>query len=329
MEVKTSSRSNYQNLLTQFPNTLQCPCSKISMRYELFLNIQPTFHQLCSSDFVSSEWIKYKYDNGLTGQDNADNFRFSTSAQFRSLASLCQVSGQMANDSLVQLFTDHFINNELLSPSSFDEHIRTTINKFQLTIPNVFHNTLTLMRETIQANKLIAGSNSNWMIHLATNSTFESRPLVVPLVYGECSCGLSSQCTQSLNGMMTGCYPLESLLQLTLHCFFNQQCIDPVGTFKALKLFHPSRFSQNSTIQMLVDELMVEHYSSNVSYEKYFDECAPLSCIYSYIDQKNLIEGMTTLISLYGGLVIICRVVVVFIMKLCRGHPQRISPQID
>jgi hypothetical protein len=27
---------------------------------------------------------------------------------------------------------------------------------------------------------------------------------------------------------------------------------------------------------------MVEEYASNLSYKNYFDECAPLSCTYSY-----------------------------------------------
>ncbi|CAF2820653.1 unnamed protein product [Rotaria sp. Silwood2] len=56
----------------------------------------------------------------------------------------------------------------------------------------------------------------------------------VSIDYQRCNCGISSKCTQSSQDMMAGCYPLEAFLQSALQCFYNQQCIDPKMTFKAL-----------------------------------------------------------------------------------------------
>jgi hypothetical protein len=37
---------------------------------------------------------------------------------------------------------------------------------------------------------------------------------------------------------------------------------------------HITRFELNATIESILDELMIEEYSLNVSYRSYFDECA-------------------------------------------------------
>ena len=119
--------------------------------------------------------------------------------------------------------------------------------------------------------------------------------------------------------MYSGCYPFETLTQSTLHC-----SSDSTNTFQDISSSRPSRFDINTTIEKLIDELMLEEYTSNVSYENYFRQCAPLSCTYSYVDQSNIIEGITNLVSLYGGLVLICQVIAILLVK---GVRSRIAPR--
>jgi len=178
---------------------------------------------------------------------------------------------------------------------------------------------------------LMSALSTNWVINIPPNITNQWTAHTVPLVYQDCSCALSSQCVQPSRGMFAGCYPLEALLQSTLQCFYGQQCIDSNKKFEALNIFNlnSSRFYVNSIIESMVNELMVEEYSSNMSYESYFAQCAPSSCIYSNVDKSNIIDGITTIISLYGGLVIICRVFAVLIVKLFRHRTRTINPQIE
>ncbi|CAF4304040.1 unnamed protein product, partial [Adineta steineri] len=135
-------------------------------------------------------------------------------------------------------------------------------------------------------------------------------------------------CVSSSRGMLSGCYPLESILQSTLICLSDQTCIDPTKTFKALNSSSSisSRFPLNTTIESIVNELMVEELLSNTSYDAYYKQCAPLSCTYSYIDNRNVIDGITILISLYGGLVIIYRILAIFIVKQCLCMSKRVTP---
>jgi hypothetical protein len=126
--------------------------------------------------------------------------------------------------------------------------------------------------------------------------------------------------------MYAGCYPLEALLQATFECLYDQQCIDPTNTVQAMNISQSTRFDINTTIELIVNELMVETFSIETSYLNYFMECAPSLCQYSYIENKNIIDGLTNLISLYGGVIVICRAVAVLIIKLLQRRIRRVQP---
>ena len=131
--------------------------------------------------------------------------------------------------------------------------------------------------------------------------------------------------------MLAGCYPLEALLQSTLRCLYNQTCIYRItltNTYKALNIFDlaASRFDLHMTIESIVNQLMVEEYANSMSYESYFDQCAPSSCSYSYVDRTNLFDGITSLIALYGGLVIVCRLLTKVVIFVLRDKIRRIMP---
>ncbi|CAF1395695.1 unnamed protein product, partial [Adineta steineri] len=129
----------------------------------------------------------------------------------------------------------------------------------------------------------------------------------VPIVYSKCNCGSSWTCTQSSQGMMTGCYPLESLLQTTLRCFYNQSCIDSTQKFTQLNIssLKISQYRMSTTIQSILNNLMVAEYIINKSYENYFNQCALSSCSYNYMKNYQVTEGIINIISLYSGLMML------------------------
>jgi hypothetical protein len=132
VKIEISSLSNYTDLLAQSLKSFQCPCSQISIKYKSFLNIEARFHQVCSSDFVSDRWIKHLYgDKQPVYRFNSTDFYYSASGQFQLLASLCELSKETVNSSILQLNGNDFINTQLLSPSLFNDRIRTTINQWR------------------------------------------------------------------------------------------------------------------------------------------------------------------------------------------------------
>ncbi|CAF4268195.1 unnamed protein product, partial [Rotaria sordida] len=183
---------------------------------------QSRIHQICSSNFVSNDWIDYIYNTIDPFQLNYTDFRTTAIGQYQLLASLCQLSRQVLNDALSDLSTSHFIETELLSYNLLYERIQSTFKEFQMTIPNSFLNSLSVIRQTTGANMLMnmfmTSSKFQYESAIVIFSVFYTRPLS----YQGCNCGLSSKCVQSSRGMMAGCYPLEALLQSTFQCFYNQ-----------------------------------------------------------------------------------------------------------
>jgi hypothetical protein len=51
--ISIHTQDQYEELQMKFSNTLQCPCQNIVIDYDEFISIQPYYHQICSSDFVS------------------------------------------------------------------------------------------------------------------------------------------------------------------------------------------------------------------------------------------------------------------------------------
>ncbi|CAF1690589.1 unnamed protein product, partial [Adineta ricciae] len=52
----------YNKLYEKYDERLKCSCSLISFTYDRFVNINLTFHQICSSTFTSNEWQRSLLD---------------------------------------------------------------------------------------------------------------------------------------------------------------------------------------------------------------------------------------------------------------------------
>ncbi|CAF1302121.1 unnamed protein product [Adineta ricciae] len=311
VQILKPSLTTYEDLLQSYADTVQCSCSQISIQYESFVTIVPHFHQICSSDFVSNEWINY-IQNRLNSTEpyDIDDWYYSADAQFQLLASICQLTQETVSSAIERLTANYLINIELLSRALLTKRIRMSIDQLQIISPNTFRRTFFLIREFVGTNMLLSGPSTNWVINIPHEIVEGGTVNMKPLTYNGCSCEQSSQCVESSRGMFVGCYALEALLKSKLACFYDQQCIDTSQVFQAMdsSSLLSSRFDSNSTIESLVAQLMIEEYTRNLSYEKYLEQCAASSCTYSYVLKRDMIVGITYLLGLYGGLLIICRI---------------------
>jgi hypothetical protein len=69
-------------------------------------------------------------------------------------------------------------------------------------------------------------------------------------------------------------------------------------------------------IDHLVD-LFIEEWSTTINYSKYLNECAPSYCTYKIEDEIKFVNAITLLISLYGGLIIMLRLITPFLVNVC------------
>lgn len=56
--VSTPNETQFKSLIELNANQLICPCSQISIHHEKFFNVSTTFHQICSSDFIGTDWLR-------------------------------------------------------------------------------------------------------------------------------------------------------------------------------------------------------------------------------------------------------------------------------
>lgn len=331
IEIENPSLTVYEDLSTRYPDTLQCSCREISIKYQSFIQIRAHFHEICSSGFVSSAWISLLYGQGnLTFQYVPIDFLYSGFSQFQLLASFCQLSQETVNNTLEQFMNNYFINSQLLSRKLFKENIQTMVDEFEIAIPQILLSTLSLIRETTGANQLMNTISTSWMINPATEIVPGWGAGTLPFLYQECNCALSPKCVIPSRGMLAGCYPLEALFQSTFRCLYDQHCNNFTHLFPSMNisLHQSSRFDRNSTIESIINQLMVEQYVTNLSYENYFSQCNASTCVYFEIDRTNITDGITSLISLYGGLMIVCRVFAVIVAKLIWSRKVRVNPSL-
>ena len=106
-------------------------------------------------------------------------------------------------------------------------------------------------------------------------------------------------------GIFSGCLPVGSILESTLECFYNQTCLDwllsfypTTERFSALTAVNQSLSHSKTTVKSMVDHLMVEYWTTDISYDKYYAQCAPAVCTYSKVERRGFTFALTKVISL-------------------------------
>ncbi|UJR19396.1 hypothetical protein I4U23_022526 [Adineta vaga] len=328
--VESPSQSIFEQLISnpKYSSSLDCPCQNISVSYDSFISISLRYHQLCSSDFVvnNSLWIKLVYSGSDLIDHDYDDYPNDT---FTNALSIFR--------------SNTYISKRAESRQVVNTQMRAILDQFRLSIPRTFMRRLDFIRQMAQGNGLLSRISSNWYI---TPLQIDAFGTMAPRSYRtkDCSCGTSALCTSSatidkwiIPGFLVGCYPLESLLQSTLECLYNLTCINRLKNITKFSnmTFRPlnsTLSSLNVTVQSLVDVLMIDQWESNIIYENYYTICATLSCTYVTTEQVNTIYIVTTIIGLFGGLIIALKVIVpilVTIMQyLSMRRRRRIEPVI-
>ncbi|CAF1598752.1 unnamed protein product, partial [Adineta ricciae] len=123
-----------------------------------------------------------------------------------------------------------------------------------------------------------------------------------------------------------------------LQCFYNQSCVSTLQSYftgvlqfnaTALDSSLTSQYSQNSTIQDLLNYLMVEEWDIRGNYTSYYADCRPSQCVYTYTVRNGILYIATTLIGLLGGLITFLRLLVPRIVKFfvrCVLNRKRVVP---
>ncbi|CAF4248423.1 unnamed protein product, partial [Rotaria sordida] len=99
--------------------------------------------------------------------------------------------------------------------------------------------------------------------------------------------------------------------------------------FTAMSQFEQTRYELNSTIQTIIDNLMIEEWVIDISYKKYYEQCAPISCTYFKNDKYDWKFVLTQLIGLLGCIIMVCSFIIQNIVKFIRRRPSQNTESIS
>jgi hypothetical protein len=307
-------------------SSLQCPCSKISVEYDQFTQIEPFYHEICQSDFISNDWINHLstlYEQSWNNSISTD-FRRIAVFQFQTIRSLCH----LAND--LQSFKKKvFIQSELISSEQFQIQINSFIAEFVNSTSKMFLRTLQFVQNTTAQSLLMTGGP---MTSVTPRKNFFSGFELASFPFTEieytfsdgftctCSSSNSTSCMGSATfqndvvpGFQTGCYMMSALLKSTLQTLYNQSFINIfTNSSKAFRKLNSSL--SNWTIEMLLSEMFVDHWLNTTSYERYFNACAPDLCRHTVNQEYGFLRVITLMIGLFGGLSSALKIITPFII---------------
>ncbi|CAF4151516.1 unnamed protein product, partial [Adineta steineri] len=328
----TPSLETYKYLLQNHGDTLHCPCSVTSSTYGKYIKIEPIFHQVCSSHFISNEWrinITTGILSNLSNYDRRDYRRF-LSAHLQYLAGLCTLSNQSVNAFIQQFLSSLFVTIELLPKSILNTQMEALIEENKSNAPVMLLRYLSLHRDINHGNAIISSYGTNYEYLLpdrsSGNTIIEYVMRTQGIVYdNNCSCALNASCTTSasfiqtnsseiipIQGLRMGCMPTESFFASTLECFYNLSCINLIyehinysSNVNNTNVLEPP--SIDTPVIDLINKLFIDNWSITINYTLYFNQCLPTVCSYTYIEKLNALYTITRLLGLYGGLTVVLK----------------------
>ena len=332
IEVKRPTFRQYSQLSIIHSQSLICHCLHISINYVQFTRIQHTMHQVCSSVFVTDQWIQYFISSRVTTLVRED-FRLSGMSAFQALRGFCQIATRTVSDILTQFSLIQYVSSTLTSEQLFRSQIRTVFDQLLISTINKLLLSLQIIRDITHVNAFWSARNTNFLLFFRPNTT--SMRLALYL-YPDCSCALSSFCIDDsvivdnllhpvfwVPGVYRGCLITEALLQSDLQCFYDSTCIQQLQSyfnssspiFPALDPSLFSRYNITTTIQELINQSMVERWNLSITHQNYYDQCQPVACTYTIVTRNHAIYIVTTVFGLVGGLVTILKLIIPRLVK--------------
>lgn len=188
------------------------------------------------------------------------------------MASLCSVSQRTVSETQNHLANNEFVSVYLVSEVQIQSEVNATIETFKRQLSNRIISFLNYLRIVARANFFITALNTN-AVMILSNTEFQFSVIGFQVVYDPATiynsidaenlpCSIANPTSPAgffsflnntsifahtewykptlnstlVNGFFVGCTPLEALLQSTLDCLYDVQCLQLLTEyFSALK----------------------------------------------------------------------------------------------
>ena len=351
VNIKNPSIEQYTLLYQSHSQTIICPCTNIVIPRQTFLILQPTFHQVCQSDFLNDKWLNGLFYTALYIDILPHDFRLIGSSIFGTLLSLCQLSLTTINDGLIDFNRSYFPSVKVIPKEELVPQGKSLIDLFISTSENAFVNSISLVRDTTHANSLLSGFDTSTSIELRPGNNGFFKVVLSPRQYNLtkfCTCYNDPTCvvpagiydaTQnemllySIPGIYIGCYMVEATLKSNLAFLYNQSQIDEFRQLIQFNEYSPIEFNTTALnesvsslynlttpIYVMMQKMMTESWYKYINYTAYYEQCHPDQCKYTYNVKFDTIYIITTITGLIGGLVTVYQLIIPYAIKFIRQY---------
>lgn len=342
--------NEFETAELSYPSSLVCSCSHLSIGYNQIMHVQPRYHQLCSSAFLTDTWLAY-FDLGPNARMlawNPSDFRLAGQGFFVLLQVLCMMAEEVVNTAVANFNATDLITRRVLARADFKAETDTILTQFELQTVASFMWLFELLRISIRDNQLFSGTSAGAIFVQDENHSVQFSPVVDAT---SCSCGTSTECgglygffpiwiagmplngeniVQPISGLAGACFPVEAALHSNLECLYTPSCLALLMTWRSFNITNliikplepatqnipplnadlPSRFVPNSSIGMIAAQLFIEEWLAASDYEEYYRQCAPSECTYTYTRGFDVLHVITSLIGIWTGLTLCLRLIV-------------------
>lgn len=297
---------------------------------------------MCNSKFITPLWTTtlYGYGPHTKGYNQLD--RPILSKQHQILSWFCFTSQRFITNTISGYEESILVSATAMSRDSFQSEVRGILSQLVEQTPILFWSIISFTTDLSQGSQFATAFNTDWLIEIGNASNdYLLRNIPIEFPNSTCTCSTSGSCTRPMRigpsdlllpGLVVSCWPLNGLFMSTLECFYSSTCINsilnhlnyfteidgsPPTNFtlpeqlplqiNPLNNLTSSRFSPNTTIDKIKEQLFMEEYTSKSSYENYYKACSPAACEYEYINRNSFLYIITSILSLYGGLTISLR----------------------
>jgi len=127
--------------------------------------------------------------------------------------------------------------------------------------------------------------------------------------------------------------PYESILESTLECFYNQDCLSQlffnVEHIQSLNPHINSIYSNDTRIHVLIQQLFIENISITRNFDLFYSECKPNKCLYSFSSNGDVTFVMLAILSLIGGLYVGLRIISMLMIRLYQFIKRKCSERLS
>ncbi|CAF1142146.1 unnamed protein product [Didymodactylos carnosus] len=269
----------YKELELKHPNTLTCPCRQILNAYSKFvLSFIPKFNQICSSDFVSDDWLNYvNYRPFLDIKYHyIFDFRHSAYSFFQMLRTLCKLVSQTIDDQLIEFYSTTLLTESAISEDTFLATANATKQQFIDITAASFVTSLNSVQTVVQGNAIANRLATNYYLLTFFHKNnwydisharlyppyctciyssyckavtgiytiyFNNEPTcngtVMEHEHSTCAMLIQGQLQFRVPGVNVGCLVLDAVLQSDLSCLYNSSCLNELNTYLNDSLYYP------------------------------------------------------------------------------------------